>query len=65
MKNRVIKRKKVIYKTPGRECAHADRGCCPKCIDPCRLMPASRLGSKIVKQVRKPKLSKWIRNAAA
>lgn len=38
MKNRVIKRKKVVYKTPGRECAHADKGCCPKCIDPCRLL---------------------------
>ena len=22
------------YDTPGRECAHADKGCCPKCLDP-------------------------------
>lgn len=25
-------RPKVIYNTPGRECQHADKGCCPRCI---------------------------------
>jgi hypothetical protein len=28
----------LVFKTPGRECAHATKGCCPKCFDPCRLL---------------------------
>jgi hypothetical protein len=28
------RRRRVVYKTPGRECPHADRGCCPKCRGP-------------------------------
>jgi hypothetical protein len=27
-------RKRVEYKTPDRECAHADKGCCDTCLDP-------------------------------
>ena len=26
------KRPPVIYHTPGRECSHADSGCCPSCM---------------------------------
>lgn len=26
------RRKPVIYHTPGRECAHANKGCCPRCM---------------------------------
>jgi hypothetical protein len=26
------KRPEVRYDTPGRECAHADKGCCPRCM---------------------------------
>jgi hypothetical protein len=33
-KKKPQKRKLVIFNTPERECAHADRGCCPKCLDP-------------------------------
>lgn len=29
------KNKKVSYRTPGRECPHADSGCCPQCLRPC------------------------------
>lgn len=31
-------RPKVVFKTPGRECAHVDAGCCPKCFDPGHLL---------------------------
>jgi len=24
----------IIYHTEGRECMHADKGCCPLCLDP-------------------------------
>lgn len=27
-------KKGVTYHTPGRECVHADRGCCPACYKP-------------------------------
>jgi hypothetical protein len=30
-KNLRIK-KKLTFKTPGRECPHADRGACPRCM---------------------------------
>ena len=30
-KRRPRRRRKVIYKTPGHECQHADRGACPLC----------------------------------
>lgn len=33
-KRRRSNRKQVIYNTPGRECAHADKGCCPACLNP-------------------------------
>lgn len=36
------KGKKVIYRTPGRECSHADRGCCPKCFDPAGILKSTR-----------------------
>lgn len=26
------KRKRVVFNTPGRECPHADKGCCPQCL---------------------------------
>lgn len=28
------KRPKLVFKTPGRECQHADRGMCPRCLNP-------------------------------
>lgn len=28
------KKKLIVYHTPGRECAHADKGCCPTCFSP-------------------------------
>jgi hypothetical protein len=32
------RRKQLVFKTPERECAHADRGCCPPCLNPMRHM---------------------------
>lgn len=29
-------RPKLVFKTPGHECAHADKGACPNCHDPFR-----------------------------
>lgn len=26
----------LVYDTPGRECAHANKGCCPRCLQPVR-----------------------------
>jgi hypothetical protein len=34
MKQRTQRAPKLVYQTPFRECAHADRGCCPPCEDP-------------------------------
>lgn len=31
--------KPVIYDTPGRECYHADKGCCARCLDPVHYNP--------------------------
>ncbi|UOF81199.1 hypothetical protein [Caudoviricetes sp.] len=28
------KSKRVVFRTPGRTCSHADQGCCPRCFDP-------------------------------
>lgn len=33
---------RLVFKTPLRECSHADRGCCPKCLDPMNA-PATNL----------------------
>lgn len=35
---------RITYNTPGRECAHAESGCCPSCFDP--------MQSEITKAVR-------------
>lgn len=35
-------RPKVVYDTPGRECQHADRGCCPRCFDPIKFIASQR-----------------------
>lgn len=34
--------KSHIYNTPGRECSHALRGCCPKCFDPAGILKSTR-----------------------
>lgn len=33
-KRGAFSRPKVTYDTPGRECVHADKGCCKDCLDP-------------------------------
>ena len=30
-------RPRITYDTPERECAHADKGCCPTCYDPMKV----------------------------
>jgi hypothetical protein len=30
--------RRIVYDTPGRECKHADDGCCPGCFDPFRML---------------------------
>ena len=42
MPNKKGGRPKVVYHTPGRECAHADKGCCPKCLDPMEFVTPAR-----------------------
>lgn len=39
--------KPLVFKTPGRECAHATRGCCPKCLPPFPGAMSSRLTDNI------------------
>jgi hypothetical protein len=29
-----MSQRRIVYDTPGRECRHADDGCCPRCFNP-------------------------------
>ena len=31
-----------VFLTPGRECAHAKSGCCPRCYDPMGLLRSTK-----------------------
>jgi hypothetical protein len=46
-----VKRQRVNYNTPGRECAHADKGCCPRCIEPLAFGRQSKVSHKAVNTV--------------
>lgn len=43
-------RKQLVFKTPERECAHADRGCCPQCLDPMNFLGTEFRRVKLTKR---------------